>query len=80
MTKKKAIVIGGYECAERFPRLNEMAKQHNVTLITALGANPGIPGIALMSVKDDFGKLVSCTIEFVLGARLDGVSASSINS
>jgi hypothetical protein len=71
-------VSGSYEYAERFLQLNELAAKNNVTLITALGANPGIPGIALMSAKDDFETLESGRILFVLGAKLDGVSASSL--
>lgn len=71
-------VSGSYEYTERFLQLNELAFKNNVTLITALGANPGIPGIALMSAKDDFEMLESGRIVFVLGARLDGISASSL--
>ncbi|MBN2385284.1 saccharopine dehydrogenase NADP-binding domain-containing protein [bacterium] len=71
-------VAGSYEYSERFIKLNQLASQNNVTLITALGANPGIPGIALMNAAHDFEKLDSGKIIFVLGARLDGVSISSL--
>lgn len=71
-------VSGSYEYAERFLKLNDVALKNNATLITALGANPGIPGIALMSAKDDFEVLESGRIVFVLGARLEGISASSL--
>jgi saccharopine dehydrogenase-like NADP-dependent oxidoreductase len=71
-------VSGSYEYTERFLKLNELAVKNNMTLITALGANPGIPGIALMSAKDDFEMLESGRIVFVLGSRLDGISASSL--
>lgn len=71
-------VAGSYEYAERFLDLNELALQNNVILMTALGANPGIPGIAVMSAKDDFDILESARILFVLGAKLDGISAASL--
>lgn len=71
-------VAGSYEYAERFLQLNALAASNNATLITALGANPGIPGIALMSAKDDFNVFESVRIVFVLGAKIDGISVSSL--
>ncbi len=71
-------VSGSYEYAERFLKLNDLASENNVTLVTALGANPGIPGIAMMSTKHDFEVFDSGRILFVLGARFDGISASAL--
>ncbi|MBE9098279.1 saccharopine dehydrogenase NADP-binding domain-containing protein [filamentous cyanobacterium LEGE 07170] len=71
-------VAGSYEYAERFLKLNPLAAKNKVTLITALGASPGIPGIALMSAKDDFEVFESANVMFVLGAKIDGISASSL--
>ena len=71
-------VAGSYEYAERFLTLNELAMKNKATLITALGANPGIPGIVLMKEGTEFDKLESGKLYFVLGARFDGVSVSSL--
>lgn len=71
-------VSGSYEYAERVLTLNDLAKQNNATLITALGANPGLPGIALMSAKNDFDEMDSGRIVFVLGAGFKGISVSSL--
>lgn len=71
-------VAGSYEYAERFVQLNEIASENQATLITALGANPGIPGIALLSCQEVFDTLDSARILFVLGAGLDGISVSSL--
>ena len=71
-------VAGSYEYAERVLTLNDLAKQNHATLITALGANPGLPGIALMSAKNDFDEMDSGRIVFVLGAGFKGISVSSL--
>ncbi|MFA6977688.1 MAG: saccharopine dehydrogenase NADP-binding domain-containing protein [Ignavibacteriaceae bacterium] len=71
-------VAGSYEFAERVLTLNETAKKNKATLITALGANPGLPGIALMSAKNDFDEMDSGRIVFVLGAGFKGISVSSL--
>ncbi len=71
-------VSGSYEYAERFLALNELARTNHATLITAQGANPGIPGIAVMSCLRAFDKLESARIIFVLGAKLDGISPASL--
>jgi len=71
-------VAGSYEYAGRFLTLNELAVTNNVTLITALGANPGIPGIALISAGQNFEELATGKIMFVLGAGLEGISVSSL--
>ncbi len=69
---------GSYEFTERFLKLNDLAVKNKATLITALGSNPGIPGIAVMSVKDEFDTLESGKIVYVLGAGLEGISAPSL--
>lgn len=71
-------VAGSYEYAERFLQLNALAESNKATLITALGANPGIPGIALISAKDNFNVFELGKITFVLGAKIDDVSVSSL--
>lgn len=71
-------VAGSYEYAERVLTLNDLAKQNHTTLITALGANPGLPGITLMSAKNDFDEMYSGRIVFVLGVGFKGISVSSL--
>jgi len=71
-------VAGSFEFAERVLSLDTLAKQNKATLITALGANPGLPGIALMSAKDDFDVMDTARINFVLGAGFKGISVSSL--
>ncbi|MEM9819219.1 MAG: saccharopine dehydrogenase NADP-binding domain-containing protein, partial [Cyanobacteria bacterium P01_D01_bin.6] len=71
-------VSGSHEYTERFLKLNGLALKNNVALVTALGANPGIPGIALMSAKDDFDEMESGRIVFVLGAELEGISIPAL--
>ncbi|GEM_PF-1404514 len=71
-------VSGSFEYAERFLKISDLASQHNATLITALGANPGIPAIVLMKATDDFDTLESGKICFILGAGFEGISVSSL--
>ncbi|HPG39896.1 MAG TPA: saccharopine dehydrogenase NADP-binding domain-containing protein [bacterium] len=71
-------VSGSYEYSERFLKLNDCAVNNNATLITALGANPGIPGIALVNAAKSFEVLETGKIIFVLGAGLEGISISSL--
>lgn len=71
-------VSGSDEYTGRFLQLNDPAIHNGATLITALGANPGIPGIAIMSAKGDFEVLESGKVVFVLGAKMEGISASSL--
>lgn len=69
---------GSYEFTERFLKLNDLAAKNKSTMITSLGSNPGIPGIAVMSAKDNFDTLESAKIVYVLGAGLEGISAPSL--
>lgn len=71
-------VAGSYEYAERFLKLNAQAVENKTILITALGANPGIPGIVLMSIKDEFDKIDSCKIYFIMGSSFEEISVSSL--
>ena len=71
-------VAGSYEYAERFLKLNDSAHDNHSILITALGANPGIPGIVFMKFKDTFDEISSCEIYFILGSSLREFSLSSL--
>lgn len=71
-------VSGSYEYAERFLTLHDLAAANNATLITALGANPGIPGVVLMNSQNEFDELESGKIYFIMGTILSGISISSL--
>lgn len=71
-------VSGSYEYVERFLKLDGIAKKNNATVITALGTNPGIPGLIVLNAKTEFDQLETAKIYFVLGSRLDGISVSSL--
>ena len=71
-------VAGSYEYADRFLKLHAAALQHQATLITALGANPGIPGLLVMASKEDFDHVTSAKIVFVLGADVGDISPASL--
>lgn len=71
-------VSGSYEYCERFLQLNDLAVRHRATLITALGANPGIPAVAVLSAQDSFDVLESAKIVFVLGAKMEHISIASL--
>lgn len=71
-------VAGSYEYAERFLKLNDQAAENKSILVTALGANPGIPGIMVMNARHEFDEIDSCRIYFVIGSTFDGISVSSL--
>lgn len=71
-------VAGSYEYTERFLQLNAQAAKNKSILITSLGANPGIPGILLMNAKHEFDEIDLCRIYFIIGAKFDGISISSL--
>lgn len=71
-------VSGSYEWSERLLTLRETAEKGGATLITALGANPGIPGIAVVDAKSDLTHLKSARIVFVMGSKLDGISLAGL--
>lgn len=71
-------VSGSNEYAKRFLTLNKAASKNKTILITALGINPGISGIALMSAKNHFDEMESGRIVFVLGAQFKGISAPAL--
>jgi saccharopine dehydrogenase-like NADP-dependent oxidoreductase len=71
-------VSGSYEYTDRFLKLNELAFNNQSILISALGVNPGIPGIVFMNGKDTFDELKSGKIYFILGSKMEGISVSSL--
>lgn len=71
-------VSGSYEYSDRLLGLHDRAAEGGATLITALGANPGIPGIAVMDARSAFEELESAKVYFVMGSKLDGVSVAGL--
>ena len=71
-------VSGSYDYTSRLLEQNDLAARNQAILISALGANPGIPGITLMDLKEDFDHAETARVEFVMGARLDGVSLAGL--
>ncbi|MFO0588059.1 MAG: saccharopine dehydrogenase NADP-binding domain-containing protein [Polyangiaceae bacterium] len=71
-------VSGSYEWSERLLTLRDAAERGGATLITALGANPGIPGIAVMDAKHEVQSLESARILFVMGSKIDGISLAGL--
>ena len=71
-------VCGSYEYSDRLLRLSEVAARCGAMLITALGANPGVPGILLAANRPHFDVIESADIYFTMGSRLCGVSVAGL--
>lgn len=68
--------FNGY--CKRVVQLNPLANEKGVTLITALGAYPGIPGLILADVREFFEEIISADFYFVLGGKLEGLTPLSL--
>ncbi|MCP4022688.1 MAG: NAD(P)H-binding protein, partial [Desulfobacteraceae bacterium] len=62
----------------RVIRLNPLASEKGVTLITALGAYPGIPGLILADAREHFSEIHSAEFYFVMGGKLEGLTPLSL--
>ncbi len=62
----------------RIMQLNSLAEEKGATLVTALGAYPGIPGLILANSGDYFSEISSADIYFVLGGKLQGLTPLSL--
>ena len=71
-------VSGSYEWSERLLTLRDVAEKGSATLITALGANPGIPGIAVIDAKSELTEMESARLLFVMGSKIDGISLAGL--
>ena len=58
--------------------LDEQARTHRATLITALGCNPGIPALLALTNRGLFEKIDSVDFYFALGSKLTGLSILSM--
>lgn len=62
----------------RVIRLNTLAGKKGVTLITALGVYPGIPGLILADAGAHFSEIHSAEFFFVMGGKLEGLTPLSL--
>jgi len=58
---------------------NKKAAENNITLITALGLYPDMPGLIIASNKDHFDQIDSVDIYFIPGGKMD-LSAATDHS
>lgn len=63
---------------QRVLALAEQAAANKATLITALGANPGIPALLVCSNTSIMQSVTEVDIFFVMGSRMDGLSVLSL--
>ncbi len=68
--------FNGY--CRRIIQLNPLANEKGATLITALGAYPGIPGIVLADARETFTEISSADFYFVMGGKLHGLTPLSL--
>ena len=68
--------FNGY--CHRVMQLNALALRKKVTLITALGVYPGIPGLILADADTYFSKIQSAEFYFVMGGKLEGLTPLSL--
>jgi len=68
--------FNGY--CKRVMQLNPLANEKGVTLITALGAYPGIPGLILADAREYFLEITSAEFFFVMGGKLEGLTPLSL--
>ncbi len=64
--------------SERITELDQAAREKEVTLITALGASPGIPGLLILDAKNYFSEINSANVYFAMGGKLDGLTPLAI--
>ncbi|MBI4953423.1 MAG: saccharopine dehydrogenase NADP-binding domain-containing protein [Myxococcales bacterium] len=63
---------------ERVLGLGDAAKASGATLVTALGLNPGLVGLLVAAQRAHFDALQSVDVYFVMGGRLGGLTARSM--
>lgn len=68
--------FNGY--CKRILQLNPKAREKGVTLVTALGAYPGIPGLVLADAGEVFTQISAADFYFVLGGKLQGLTPLSL--
>lgn len=68
--------FNGY--CEQVLALNSLAIEKGVTLITALGAYPGISGLVLADADKHFEKIDSADFYFAMGGKLEGLTPLSL--
>ncbi len=68
--------FNGY--CKRVIQLNPLANEKRVTLITALGAYPGIPGLIIADAREYFSEIKSAEFYFVMGGKLEGLTPLSL--
>jgi hypothetical protein len=59
--------FNGY--CSRVMQLKALAMENGATLITALGAYPGIPGLVLADAREDFSEIISADFYFTMGVH-----------
>ncbi len=58
--------------------LDKPARAHGAMLVTALGVNPGIPGVLGLEAQNHFDRIDSVDIYFTMGSKLEGLSPLSL--
>lgn len=63
---------------EQILALDKPARAHGAMLVTALGVNPGIPGVLALEAQNHFERIESVDVYFAMGSRLEGLSPLSL--
>jgi len=71
-------VCGAADYSEQALKLDERAKKAGVIMITALGANPGMSSVIMMSNRKYFDVIENGEILFAMGADIKGISAAGL--
>ena len=65
--------------SERVLQLDQSAKEKGITLITALGAYPGIPALLIADARHCFSEIKSANVFFAMGGKLEGMTPLAIS-
>ncbi len=68
--------FNGY--CKRVIQLDPLAREKGVSLITALGVYPGIPGLILADTAASLSEINSAEFYFVMGGKLEGLTPLSL--
>ena len=68
------------EYTERLLALGDQAHTGGSTLVTALGVNPGIPGLLAIDIARAFDHVDSVDVYFTMGSKLEGLSPLSLRA
>ncbi len=71
-------VSGSMEYSKRFLSLASTAEENHATLITGIGANPGIPSLAVCWLASQLEPPVEAEINFILGSNIETLSPASL--